>query len=280
MRKFIHPFLVLGSTLYQLLREVMWGVLSPFKKKVSLYVFPEFKFLFLSKGYIVKEVYKQQHLVGLLKSWEYKTLKTIYDIISGRQVVVFDIGANVGLHSLFFSRIIGSGSIVHSFEPCTQTFNLLRSNIEINNLEKRIFPHLAGLSNYTGVGFINNSSGQALKGDVFNQVINKSISSDEEKVKVFKLDDWIDENQIIKIDLIKVDIEGGEFYFFEGAKECLKKFKPIIVFEVVESLLNDSDHGITDIFKYLFELDYSVTQIDGHNWLAIPEKNQEKVSFN
>lgn len=268
MKKIYHPFLVFLSSLYQLVRELQWSIVKTFKSKVKLFIYPNVKADFVSSGFIVKELYKYQHLVNLSKSWEFKTLKKIDELISKTEIVVLDVGANIGLHSLFISKIVKEGSKIFAFEPCSSTFDILTSNISLNKVEKIVFPQKIALTNYTGVGFIQDSTEIQSMGDVFNQVVAESKSDDKETVDAFTLDDWMQKNSIDKIDLIKVDIEGGEFNFLLGAQESIAKYKPLIIFEVVENFLEGSDHGITDIFKFLFNLNYSVTQIDGHNWLA------------
>jgi len=74
------------------------------------------------------------------------------------------------------------------------------------------------------------------------------------------LDNIIPQTQ--KIDLIKIDVEGGEMLVLEGARNLIKRSQPIIVFE---HGLGASDHyetGPVDVFKFFEDLGYSLFTLD------------------
>ena len=49
--------------------------------------------------------------------------------------VFFDVGANLGWYSLLFSKVF-SKTLVHSFEPISNTFNYLKSNVKISTVNQ------------------------------------------------------------------------------------------------------------------------------------------------
>jgi len=56
-----------------------------------------------------------------------------------------------------------------------------------------------------------------------------------------------------KISLIKIDVEGHELAALRGAKELIKKNKPIVLFEQLSS---EFSNGTSKVLEYLKELDY------------------------
>ena len=79
-------------------------------------------------------IYEKDYLITLIK-W----LKSIqYNIFNG---IAIDIGANIGNHSVFFSKFFKK---VYSFEPNPKTFELLKINAKLNN---NIYVRKTGLSN-------------------------------------------------------------------------------------------------------------------------------------
>ena len=64
-------------------------------------------------------------------------------------MVVLDIGANIGYHTLISSKLVGNTGKIYSFEPEPHNFKLLLKNIEINEF-KNIIPINKALSNNIG----------------------------------------------------------------------------------------------------------------------------------
>lgn len=66
--------------------------------------------------------------------FERKELEQIRDYVKPGYRIL-DIGANIGNHTLFFCNECGAEK-VYSFEPCKDTFDVLRRNIDINHLSQ------------------------------------------------------------------------------------------------------------------------------------------------
>jgi len=85
---------------------------------------------------------------------------------------------------------------------------------------------------------------------------DNSTEVKEIEVKTDRLEDVIPEN--VKIDFIKIDVEGAEFLVLSGAKNILLKSKPVVVFEYG---LGASDFYGTDpemIFSYFKDAGYGI----------------------
>lgn len=126
-------------------------------------------------------------------------------------MTVFDIGANIGYFTLLMARLVSNAGQVYVFEPNPDMLNELIKNIKINPelsdgriiIQKEALGNANGqktfycpIEGHQGVGGLKNTERAPLE---------KIIT-----VKVNTLDDYIERNDIKKIDFIKMDIEGGE----------------------------------------------------------------------
>lgn len=140
-------------------------------------------------------------------------------------MTVLDIGANVGMYSLAFSRRVGRKGMVYAFEPYPPVFRTLTENIR-NSPYPNIFPINQACSNVSGVSdFFVFPEGM----DVFNSLgassrnHGKIEALGKMRVKTVTLDDFSLEAGVKKIDLVKIDVEGAEEKVFQGAKRILQE---------------------------------------------------------
>lgn len=144
-----------------------------------------------------------------------------FEIEVAKGDVVIDCGANIGLFTLFAGY--KHASRVISFEPVNYSRDILKKNIEINGFKETVFTiEKFGLSNAKDSVQITINDENIGS----NSIIEDSSNQETEWIDVIRLDDYIKDNNIEKVDFIKADIEGAERLMLEGATETLKKFKP------------------------------------------------------
>jgi FkbM family methyltransferase len=137
--------------------------------------------------------------------------------------VVLDIGANIGAHCLRLAKKVGNGGRVYAFEPTDYAYSKLLANISLNNFGN-IFPYQLVLSDRNlEQQEIEIKSSWRTDG---NHVVTKS------RVDFRRLDDWLADNSIQAVDLIKLDVDGNEYPILNGARDLLRKFEPVILMEV------------------------------------------------
>ena len=161
-------------------------------------------------------------------------LKTILKFINEGDVI-FDIGANIGCFSVPFAKKVGSNGKVYAFEPQKFIFNLLKENVECNELKNvQIFNNAIGDANtilelndfdYSQLG---NFGGIGLKEDYDNSLSAKIKGTKKNKIKTLTLNNFLN---LKKCNFLKIDVELMELSVLEGAKDFIKKFKPIIWIE-------------------------------------------------
>ncbi len=140
-----------------------------------------------------------------------------------------DVGANVGLHSLFAASIVGPQGRVHAFEPVPRLFETLRLNMDINGLNAIVKAHPVAVSERTGTAeFAHFVSHAAMSGFAvpeerlayFNGTAstNGSSSVNSMTVDTVALDEFLHD---AKIDVMKMDVEGFETLVLRGARRIV-----------------------------------------------------------
>ena len=160
----------------------------------------------------------------LLNLYEKDTTALFKKIIKPGMIIV-DIGAHIGYYSRIFSKLAKEkkGGAVYAFEPDQDNYKLLKFNTK-NSKNIRIFNE--ALSDKAGsISFYkSNNTG-------CHSLVTQNSVKEVATVPTQTLDNFIQENRIAKIDLIKIDVEGGEPVVFDGCKNIFKQSSLIIVME-------------------------------------------------
>lgn len=160
----------------------------------------------------------------------------IDSFIKKDNLIFWDIGANIGLYSIY-NALKNKSSTTISFEPSTSNLRCLSRNIAINNLENRIKIFSLPLTNMENEFFLMNEShfteGGAL--NTFGQDYNfegKKFTPEMKYQLLGTTVNYLLDNKILDIpDYIKIDVDGIEHLILEGSNKYLKnkKIKSIIV---------------------------------------------------
>jgi FkbM family methyltransferase len=167
--------------------------------------------------------------------FEYQTKEILKEIELNDKNTIIDIGANTGLYSIFAIKKLNFDRSV-AIEPSDKIFNILTKNIESNNLNQKIIPQkkVIGEENKE-IQFKQNEKRTGTSKVIQKKQKNKN-NSRKKQVKLTKLINNLDIN-FTDITLLKIDIEGYEYYAVLGARELIKKMKKgsIIVIELFET---------------------------------------------
>lgn len=158
------------------------------------------------------------------------------EISNQRQIknkCIMDVGGYVGDSALVFSKF--TNKTVYTFEPTTFMYENILKTIKLNNVSN-IVPVKKGLgANISKKDIYIASFG----GSTF--VDRKCYEKNQkETVEITTLDDFVEQNHI-KVGLIKVDIEGAEQKFLQGAMNTIRKQKPVLLISIY--------HNFNDFFE-------------------------------
>lgn len=204
------------------------------------------------------------------KSYEIAMSNTINDIL-GKGKTFIDIGANEGYFTILGSKLCGNEGKVISFEPQKKLLPIIMENIFSNsccnvqllpygvgsnteNLKLQLFPDINSGAASFSTGYNFKMSFKKIRQRLYGFQISK----------VFKLDDLKDSlpNQI---DLIKIDIEGFEYYALEGMKEILKerRVKNLLI-ELHHDALASMGLKVENISKFLSSENFIEKKIESN----------------
>ncbi|MGB2661788.1 MAG: FkbM family methyltransferase [Candidatus Omnitrophota bacterium] len=137
-------------------------------------------------------------------------------------MIVIDIGAHMGFYTLLFASLVGQGGKAYSFEPAKRNFIHLKENVAINDIYCVKLFQLA-LSNKEGIVPLylhpTENTGHSL-------INNEKAGLSVEEVQTTTLDNFIEQENIKNIDLIKIDAEGAEYSILKGAGKMLSGDNP------------------------------------------------------
>jgi len=171
--------------------------------------------------------------------------------------VVFDIGANIGNHSVFFSKVLNAKSIV-SFEPQKRCYKILNRNIALNKVSNATTVNSL-VGSQTGSGKISIYGAKNFGATSFEP-------SDSGHFNMISLDAYVDSADEGKIDFLKIDVEGMQIQLFEGAKGVLTDYRPIIWVEL-RTIKNEFEEAAA----YLSNYGYKPQKLGFNDYLFFPE---------
>ena len=162
-----------------------------------------------------------------------------------------DVGANIGNHTVFFSKVLGIERIV-SFEPQAHVFDILTRNIELNDLPGVVAEQKA-LGEKTGKANMVLHRNTSFHGTAYRE-------ADDGDVDVYTIDDLVDE----PVDFIKIDVEGMQMSVLRGAEQVLRAHRPKLWIELRR---NHNEFAEADEFLRGLDVGYSSTALSGDDHL-------------
>ena len=193
-------------------------------------------------------------------SKEPETLEWIDSFQEKENLVFWDIGANIGLYSIYNS-LKHPKSLTIAFEPSSSNLRVLTRNISINDLEKNIKVVSTPLTNKKNI-FQEMKEGQFIEGGALNSFGEKFDFEGKEFKPTMKYSllgttiNYYLENSILDIpDYIKIDVDGIEHLILEGGDKFLnnKKVKSLSI-EINENFKEQYNKVLNLMNKYEFKL--------------------------
>jgi FkbM family methyltransferase len=172
--------------------------------------------------------------------------------------IVLDIGANVGAHTLSLARLVGYRGRVLAFEPTAYAYGKLKQNLALNpELARRVEPFQCFLGPTDDAGLPDATySSWPLKGGerLHSGHLGQPMST--EGARMLSLDGVLAESAVAKVDFIKLDVDGHENGVLAGARETLRRDRPILLMEFAPYVLTEQGVSPLDLLAQLVPLGY------------------------
>ena len=131
--------------------------------------------------------------------------------------IVFDIGSQAGYYSLIASKLIGKEGKVFSFEPFPANIDFVKKHCHLNNCDNVTLFEVA----------VSGSSGKR-KFAAKNSFMGHFSQQGELEVDVVTLDELAAKKDIVPPNIIKIDVEGMEYWVLRGGEKLILENKPTI----------------------------------------------------
>ena len=181
--------------------------------------------------------------------------------------VFLDIGANVGIVSLYVNRHAPQVGAVYAFEPLPPTYEHLKHNLLLNGNPEKIHTFNIGLSNNKGsVDFYLSGADEAASmqpnmDEYYMQECIDGVYTGKKKMEkitcaVDTLDSFVDMHNIENVDIIKIDTEGNEYNVLKGGTNVLKKYTPLVYSEMLRKHAARFGYHPNEIIDFMGTLGY------------------------
>jgi FkbM family methyltransferase len=197
-----------------------------------------------------------------------------------------DIGANIGVYTLFAASIIGKNGHIYAFEPFPTTFERLKQNIKRNNLSQvNLYPYATG--RYSEI--VNFTTGFDTRNFVVSNELISNHKSNIIKINCKPINLILSNNDYY--DLAKIDVEGYELQTLQGANKLLEKHNPPVILIEINGLQEryNKEQQLVDFLnskgykmhvyntkKNIIEKVQETSPLF-ENYIFIAEKNKNKV---
>jgi len=173
---------------------------------------------------------------------------------------VFDIGANIGAHTLPLAKIVGPHGVVAAFEPTDYAFNKLQRNLVLNpTLAQRVTAVqalLVGAAEDQKPEAIPSSWSLVAPGLSENvHPVHKGTYNSLSGATAIQLDQWVEDNNI--------DVDGFEIDVLEGARQTLKRFRPQIMMEFAPYVFRERGRTFNELVTLLRQVGYQAREVHG-----------------
>jgi FkbM family methyltransferase len=138
---------------------------------------------------------------------------------------LWDVGANVGLYSLYAARVRGCGVV--AFEPSAASFAALAKNVELNEVSDLVSIYCMALGDRTHLDNLWMECSDA--GHSMHQVGEADGRTFHQSIPVFSADDFVRVFGVPRPRYVKIDVDGPELAVLRGMKETLSGVASILV---------------------------------------------------
>ena len=188
---------------------------------------------------------------------------------------VLDVGANYGWYALHIAKMV-PGVKVLAFEPIPHTYSYLCQNIRLNDA-LNVEAHNFGISEQAGevvFYFCDDSSGSASAANIGERADATKIVCPVDTL------DHVAESRQLKVDFIKVDVEGAELLVFRGAQRLLAEQRPAILAEMLRKWSAKFNYHPNQIIALLASIGYRCYEIQGGRLRHLPQMREDTAATN
>jgi FkbM family methyltransferase len=200
--------------------------------------------------------------IWLLGAFERRTVSAYSRIVEAGHVV-FDVGANIGAHTLPLAKRVGAHGRVYAFEPVRWAIDKLRLNLSLNpGLAASVVANQAMLVDRQGavVPSSIHASWPLESGQNIHSTLGARLMPTD-GATALTLDGFVTQEGISRLDFMKIDVDGYECQVLRGGRETLRRFRPPIVIELSPHSLEESGETLDILLDLLADAEYELEEL-------------------
>ena len=170
------------------------------------------------------ELYSLWHTFYL----QHYKIEGVFEVNAGD--IVFDIGAYRGDTAVYFGKKVAQGGHVYSFEPVMAFAEQIKENTKKFNLEEHV----------TVVPYCLSDKAQSIA-----LSFSETMGMDNITAEAITIDEFVAQNNITKLDMMKLDIEGAERLALKGGRNAIARFRP----KIALSIYHSDGYGYRDFYE-------------------------------
>lgn len=201
--------------------------------------------------------------MGAHQLYEPELIEIIYTelqkrLVQKKPVILLDIGANTGSFALL--PVMSDQIKVFAFEPNLEVADILRANVNLNNIAESVTIMPIGISNKTSIIDLHIPRGKSTGLATFGASVLRfdAEAGNSSAALTMSLDDLM--GLLLKngesIDVVKIDTEGWEYYVLLGATKTLQIHKPVILLEFNDINMRQAGVVPKNVLNLLSTLNY------------------------
>jgi FkbM family methyltransferase len=173
-------------------------------------------------------------------------------------MVFFDVGANQGFYAILASRAVGAAGRVYAFEPAPTEHRKLARNLRLNRCSN-VVAEVSAVGAGAGTTEFHLALGhQGSWSSLRRPADDLTTRTALIQVNLVSLDAYAAAHGIERLDMLKIDVEGGELDVLKGAEACLRDLRPVVLCEVEDRRTRQFGYRARQIIDHLRERDYEV----------------------
>ena len=166
-----------------------------------------------------------------------------------------DCGAHIGLFTVVGAKLVGETGKVFSFEPTPITREVLKDVVRINDCENIVEVCGEAISKESGTATFFDTGENASNA---NSLVKTTRHAGGLTVPTISIDDFAAERDL-KVDVIKIDVEGAELDALRGAFQTLKNQRPPFSIGLHPKAVSEIGASLEEIWDIFMQLDYTVS---------------------
>lgn len=192
--------------------------------------------------------------------------------------IVLDLGANIGAHTLPLAQLVGDAGRVYAFEASDHAFARQQRNIALN-------PELAARIVSLQALLVADAAAAKPEGIPSSWPLEETDGGEQHPVHLgqyhtvrearpLRLDEWLAESGVPRIDFVKLDVDGYEIDVLRGGRELFRRHRPVLLMEFMPYIFPERGQTFAELLSLLCDLGYQAEDLSGRRLLLNTEVEQ------